>query len=146
MRRKQVLVAGLVILTVCVGIVTGCRHHRTPEEKMDRVIDYITDDMELSNAQLELLDKLKKDLISRFVEIKGVRQAAHAVIMAQLRNDVMDQDAVMTAIDDVRSEVDILIAAIVSGVADFHQTLTPDQKKQLVERLESLRKLHGCGQ
>jgi protein CpxP len=144
MTKKQFFIAGMVALLALGSVASGCRHHSTPEEKMDRVIEYLTDDMNLTGEQIEMLDKLKGDLILEIEDIHTVKKGAHDIIISQIKSDVMDQQQVMSAIDSVRTEIDDAIAVAVSRLADFHQTLTPEQKAQLIEQLDDLKKLHGC--
>ncbi len=145
MFKKRLLIAGIIALLAMAGVASGCRHHSTPEEKMDRVIEYLTDDMNLTGEQVELLDKLKSDLIIEFEDVHTARKGVHDIIITQIESDVMDQQQVMSAIDGVRTEVDDIISVAVTRLADLHQTLTPEQKAQLIEQLDDLKKLHGCG-
>lgn len=145
MLKKKLLAGGLIALAVLVGIVSGCRHHSTPEEKLDRIIAYLTDDMDLNSEQIQMLDKLKADVVGKFEGVRNAKEDAHGVIVAQIKSDEMDTETVMTAIEGVRREVGEVLAVAVVDFAEFQRTLTPEQKEQLIEQLEDLRKLHGCG-
>ncbi len=144
MFKKRLLIAGIIALLAMASVASGCRHHSTPEEKMDRVIEYLTDDMNLTGEQLELLDKLKEDLILELEDVHTARKGAHDIIITQIESDVMDQQQVMAAIEGVRTEIGDALSLAVARLADFHQTLTPEQKEQLIEQLDDLKKLHGC--
>lgn len=144
MVKKRLMVTGLIILLAMGTVAAGCRHHSTPEDKVERIVGYLTDDMELTTEQTELLDQLKSDVILQWGKIRPARNNAHDIIMAQIKSDVMDQEQVMAAVNGVRTEVGAVIALTISRLAEFHRTLTPEQKTQLIEQLEDLKKLHGC--
>lgn len=143
MKRNRLffgLMAGLLCLAT---IVAGCRHHATPREKLDRMVDYLTDDLDLSAEQTEILDRLKDDVAAKIAQAQSARERARDQIMAEIKSDAIDQETVLAAIDSARSEIDALIPLIVARVAEFHQTLTPAQREELVDRLEDLHKLFG---
>jgi Spy/CpxP family protein refolding chaperone len=143
MKTKHVIVTAIITLLAMGSMASGCRHHDTPEEKMHRVIEFLTGDMNLTGEQIELLDKLKTDLIHEAKDISEVKESARDVIIEQIRSDIMDQNQVMAAIDSVRTEIEDVLELVVSRFADFHQTLSPEQKEQLIKRLEMLRTLRG---
>jgi len=145
MKKKRLVVICIIALLALGSVVSGCRHHKTPEEKMDRVIEYLTDDMNLTAEQIELLDKLTADLIIEFEDVHMAKKGAHDIIIEQIKSDVMDQQEVMSAIEGVRAEIGDALGVAVNRLADFHQTLSPEQKAQLIDELEDLKKLHGCG-
>jgi len=101
MQTKKLIIAGLIALLALGSVVSGCRHHSTPEDKIDRIIEYLTDDMNLTGEQVELLDKLTSDLILEIEDVRIAKKGARDIIIAQIENDVMDQQKVMEAIEGV---------------------------------------------
>ena len=144
MKKKHVIVAAIITLLAMGSMASGCRHHDTPEEKMHRVIEFLTGDMNLTGEQIELLDKLKTDLIHEAKDVHQLKEGARDVIIEQIRSDIMDQNQVMAAIESVRAEIDDVLGVVVSRFADFHQSLSPEQKEQLIKRLEMLMMLRVC--
>lgn len=144
MLNKRFGIIGLIIFLSLAVCFAGCRRHSTPEEKMDRIITYLTDDLNLTAEQNEILDRLKKDVSNRIIEIKSSRDILKNEILIQLKSDSMDQEKIREAVSGVRSEFDELIPLMISTLAEFHKTLTIEQKTSLVKKLEDLEKLH-CG-
>ncbi|MFZ5572273.1 MAG: Spy/CpxP family protein refolding chaperone [Thermodesulfobacteriota bacterium] len=144
MANKKWIMTGIAVLAILAAAAAGCRHHATPEQKMDRVMEFLFDDLNLTPEQQEILDDSKADILVDLKSMRSAHRRAREEIMAQIGAEVMDQERVLEAIAGVRTEIDGLISLAVSRLADFHKTLTVEQKQQLVEKLESLRKLH-CG-
>ena len=143
MNRKRILIGLTATLLCLMVVVAGCRHHATPREKLDRVVDYLTDDLDLTPDQTEILDRLKDDVAAQIVKAKSAKEQARYQVMAEIKSNAIDQEKVMAAIDGVRSEIDVVIKLVVARVAEFHSTLTPEQRDELVDKLEDLHKLHG---
>lgn len=144
MNNKRWIMAGLAGLVLMAATAAGCRHHATPAEKMDRVIGFLFDDLNLTAEQQGLLANYKSDILADLKNVRSAHDRAREEIMAQIGSEVMDQEQVLNVIGDVRTEIDELISLTVSRMAEFHKTLTAEQKQQLIQKLESLRKLH-CG-
>ena len=141
--KRLILVFFCAVLSVAL-IVTGCRRHITTADKVDRIANYLTDDLNLNTEQEEILQGFKAGLVERVNRIKASHKVFRGEMLEQIRGDVMDQEHLMGEVSLIRSEIDDTIAFAISGVAELHQTLTKDQKELLVKKIEGLRKLHGC--
>jgi hypothetical protein len=141
--KRLFLVFFCVVLSVGL-IVTSCRRHITTEDKVDRIANYLTDDLNLNTEQEDILQHFKASLIERINRIKTSHKAFRGEMLEEIRSDVMDREHLMGEVSLIRSEIDDTITFAVSGIAEFHQTLTKDQKEILVKKIEGLRKLHGC--
>jgi uncharacterized membrane protein len=144
MLNKQFGIIGFIFfLSLIVGF-TGCKRHATPGEKMDRIIAYLTGDLNLTPEQTEMLDRFKNDFKNRIIEIKSAKELVKNEVFIQLKSDNINQEKLLEAISGVRTEVDEMIPVIISNLAEFHKTLSPEQRSKLIEQLEDLKKLH-CG-
>jgi Spy/CpxP family protein refolding chaperone len=63
--------------------------------------------------------------------------------VAQLRSEEIDQELVKARIAEHRAKMDHIIDLLVVRLAEFHKTLTPEQKEKLVAKLETFKKWHG---
>jgi len=140
--KKRYIVVFAVLLTF-VAVYVGCKHHASPDEKIDRFLSYLTDDMDLTPKQGEMLNQFKTDLKARFIKIRSEKKQTRNEIFNQLKSETMDQQKVTDAVAGVKTEIDKMIPFMISRIAEFHGTLTEDQRNHLVEKLEGLRKLHG---
>ncbi len=144
MKIKHWIMIGLVgVLTM--GAALGCRHHASPEKKLEGIIHHLTDDLNLTQEQQGVLEKFKSELLASVKKVQAARDKARQEIMVQIKGETLDQPQVLAAIDGVKAEVDDIITLAVAHMAEFHRTLSPEQKSLLVKKLEDLHKLHGCG-
>ena len=67
----------------------------------------------------------------------------HAELAAQLRSEEIDQDRIKAMVTERRVKMEELIDLGIERLAEFHKTLTPEQREKLVAKLESFKKWHG---
>ena len=119
---------GLTIATICVLIsaalvFTGCRSD-SHQGKVEFMVDYISETLDLTDPQREQLDGIKEEF------------------MAELRKEQIDRQRIKELISQKRSQMDEIIDLAVVRLAEFHSTLTPEQREKLVAKLEYFRKKH----
>lgn len=125
-------------------ISVGCKRHVSAENKVDRMIHYLTDDLNLTAEQEALLQNFTSDMTGRINKVKTLHKSLRNEVLEQVKSDIMDQDKLNAEVSFVRMEIDETITFVISSMAEFHQTLTEEQKERLIEKIEDLRKLHGC--
>ncbi len=137
---------GLTIAIICVSIAaalifTGCRSHSGPD-RVEFMVDYIAETLDLTDPQREQLDGIKEEFIAKAQEMHENKAAMHAEFLAELRKAEIDQEKVKDLIAQKRAQMDEIINLTVVRLAEFHSTLTPEQREKLVAKLEYFRKKH----
>lgn len=137
---------GLTILTICVFvsaalIFTGCRAH-SPHGKAEFMVDYIAETLDLNDQQRAQLDDIKAEFLAKAGELHANREAMRAELMAELRKEEIDQQRIKALISQKREQMADMMDLAVDRLAEFHRTLTPDQKEKLVAKLEWFHSRH----
>ncbi len=137
---------GLTILTICVFvsaalIFTGCRAH-SPHGKAEFMVDYIAETLDLNDQQRAQLDDIKAEFLAKAGELHANREAMRAELMAELRKEEIDQQRIKALISQKREQMAEMMDLAVVRLAEFHRTLSPDQKEKLVSKLEWFHSRH----
>jgi Spy/CpxP family protein refolding chaperone len=66
----------------------------------------------------------------------------HEELVAQLRSEEIDQVRVKAVIAERRAQMDEIVDLIVVRLAEFHKTLTSEQKEKLIAKIETFKKWH----
>lgn len=137
---------GLTILTICVFvsaalIFTGCRAH-SPHGKAEFMVDYIAETLDLNDQQRAQLDDIKAEFLAKAGELHANREAMRAELMAELRKEEIDQQRIKALISQKREQMADMMDLAVDRLAEFHRTLSPDQKEKLVSKLEWFHSRH----
>jgi Spy/CpxP family protein refolding chaperone len=70
------------------------------------------------------------------------KESMHEELVAQLRSEEIDQVRVKAVIAERRAQMDEIVDLIVVRLAEFHKTLTPEQKEKLIAKIETFKKWH----
>ena len=73
------------------------------------------------------------------------KESMREELVAQLRSEEIDQERVKTLVAEHRAKMDEIVDLIVVRLAEFHKTLTPEQKEKLITKIETFKKWHGKG-
>lgn len=137
---------GLTISLICVFIsaalvFTGCRSH-SAHGKAEFMVDYIAETLDLKDPQRAQLDEIKEEFLAKAKEMHAKKEAMHAELMAELRKEEIDQQRMKELIAQKQEQMAEIMDLAVVRLADFHRTLTPDQKEKLVAKLEWFHQKH----
>lgn len=123
---------------------SGCRngtHNR--EARIDFVIDYLEEALDLDTPQLAKLAEIRNELTAELVTLQESRKKMQPMFKEQLASEKIDTAVVKQAIDEHRRQFDRLFDLAIERLAEFHAALTPAQRQKLLAKLEKMEKWHG---
>ena len=142
MLKKGLNLSLIVVLLIGIVGFAGCRRH-SPDQKAEFMVDYVSEALDLNESQQVQLDQIKDELVEKGIQMHADRAAMHAELAAQLRSDEIDQGRIIAMVTERRVKMEELINLGIERLAEFHKTLTPEQREKLVAKLESFKKWHG---
>ncbi len=144
MVKKGLYISMAVLLIAGIAGLSGCRRH-SHAHKAEFMVDYISETLDLTEGQQEQLNQIQDEVMAEAREMHANKESIHAELVAQLRSEEIDQALVKARIAEHRAKMDQIIDLLVVRIAEFHKTLTPEQKEKLVAKLETFKKWHGKG-
>ena len=139
---KKVLYISLIGLLVSgVAMLSGCRRN-SHGHKAEFMVDYISEALDLNESQQAQLDGIKDELMAKAQGMHADKASMHAELVTQLRSEEIDQELVKAKIAEHRAKMDEIVDLIVVRLAEFHQTLTAEQKEKLIAKIETFKKWH----
>ncbi|MBW1641331.1 MAG: Spy/CpxP family protein refolding chaperone [Deltaproteobacteria bacterium] len=149
MTKKKRFIAGLAAVLLIVSLAyIGCGY-RTPEKRADRIAQKIIKDLDLNEAQQEKLQSTKVEFLTKGLEMRKAHRSTRKELKEQLSSDKIDQAALQKMYTDHKVKMDELVSLFTVRLAEFHSTLSPEQKTKLVAKLDSMERKHrrwGCRQ
>ena len=133
------LLIGMLISGV--ALFSGCRRH-SHGHKAEFMVDYISETLDLNESQQAQLDQIKDELMEKAQQMHADKESMHAELVAQLRSEEIDQMRVKAVIAEHRAQMDEIVDLVVVRLAEFHKTLTPEQKEKLIAKIETFKKWH----
>ena len=141
MVKKGLYLSLIVILLVGIAGFAGCRRP-SPHHKAEFMLDYVSETLDLNESQQEHLDQIKDELLEKGMQMRADKAAMHGELVAQLRSEEIDQERIKAMVAERRAKMDELIDLGIVRLAEFHKTLTAEQREKLVAKLESFKKCH----
>ena len=141
MVRKRLYFMLIVFLVLGVAAFSGCRRHGG-NHRAEFMIDYVAEVLDLTETQQEQLNQIKNELVDKGRQMHANREAMHTEIIEQLKSEEIDQESLRKLVAVKRAQMDELIDLMIVRLAEFHRTLSPEQKSKLVAKLESFKKWH----
>jgi len=141
MVKKGIISASIFTFISLALIFTGCRAH-SPNGKAEFMVDYIAETLDLNDQQRAQLEDIKAEFLAKAGEMHAQREAMRTELMAELRKEEIDQQRLKALIAQKREQMAELMDLAVDRLAEFHRTLTPEQKEKLVAKLEWFHNQH----
>jgi Spy/CpxP family protein refolding chaperone len=147
MKKTWIGIAALaaVALAVTVVVAGGAMHHgrghgHGPGEGLDWFVNGALDDLQATDAQRAKVLAVKDRLAGQVHRMHGEHEVVHAAFLREWKEDKMDVAALHTLVDSRLEELRSALHQTVDGVAEIHDTLTPDQRQRLVAKVQEM---HG---
>lgn len=118
------------------AVMAGCGHHfahKTPQERADRIVKNISDELKLNDAQLTKLNALKDELLAVRGEFRKKHASIPKTVDELLSQPTFDQARALAMVKERTQEVEDKAPQIVAAFAGFYDSLTPAQQKKLHE-------------
>ena len=141
MVKKRLTIILIGFLVSAALLFSGCRSH-SPDHKAEFMVDYISETLDLNDNQRAHLDGIKEEFLAKAKEMHARKEAMHTEFKAELLKEEIDQQRVKALIAQKREHMTEIIDLAVVRLAEFHATLTPEQKEKLVDKLEYFHEKH----
>lgn len=139
MKTGLVLVA--ILMVVSVLIMGGCSRHRHGhhggdqhfEKAANHMVKKVSKKLDLNDDQKTNLEKIKVEILAKADELKlkGSMSAIHDEFTSQLRQDTIDQEKINSMLAGKEATMKEMRIFLVAKFAEFHATLTAEQKEKL---------------
>ncbi len=136
-RRRLFLISITVIIGMVVigAIVVSACHLASHVERRERAINWLSSRLELTEDQKSKLLSINDEINNLEVEAKTYRGQTKAEIIEMLGSEKLDQDRILAIVDEGKKRVDYFAPKIIAGIADFHKSLSREQRRKLAAQI-----------
>lgn len=145
---------GLTSVTVLLGGLTACGsrgHHgegwsaERVSEVRGKVVEKISGKLELDVAQKQKLGTLADQIIASRTAFRGESADPRTELKTLIAGEKFDRTAAQTLLDQKTQAIQGNAPQTINALADFYDSLNPEQQKQVREKLERRRGWWGRG-
>ena len=108
----------------------------TPDEIAMMIAERISDKLELDGEQEEKMHALIDEIKSTRNAVHKDKEADRQRVIEQLRSETIDQELILDIFAERHHAIEERAPKILAKFADFHNSLSDEQKEQIIEHLE----------
>jgi Spy/CpxP family protein refolding chaperone len=142
MVKKSLSIALIAIFASAVLVFNGCRSH-SANHKAEFMVDYIAETLDLSDTQRAQLDEIKEEFLAKAKDMHAEKEAMHTEFKVELLKEEIDQDRMKALMAQKREQMAEMMDLAVLRLAEFHKTLSTEQREKLVAKLEYFHEKHS---
>ena len=137
-KRKWPRALGILFAIGAVGTLAGC--HKNPEERISAISEKIADKLDFNEQQKVLLNDITSEIKKDFAEEKNRRQSMKDDFKNMILADDLDKAKIKEIINARHARMEEKTDKYLDKVAALHKSLTPEQKKDLIDKVEKFHK------
>jgi Spy/CpxP family protein refolding chaperone len=128
---------GLLLCAVLtLGIFTSC--NRSPEEKVEYMVKKVEKKLDLTAEQSKQFNAIAQKGLKRFKESKNDRQDFFVKAKELILSENISEAQARELMQKRKDKKEEIINELLPEILDFHQTLSPEQKKKVVKFMDKI--------
>ncbi|MBI2427616.1 MAG: Spy/CpxP family protein refolding chaperone [Ignavibacteriales bacterium] len=145
---KKYIAMGVVLVLISTAYF-GCRSHNDEdrakhhEKRAEWIVEKITDELDLTAEQQKTLNAIKEEVLVKHNEVKELRSGVMNDLYSVLDKETIDETELNAMFAQREAKIKELREFAVAKYAQFHNSLTKEQKTKLKEKMEKYRKYRG---
>lgn len=142
-RLKKLAIIGTGTLLV-IGSISACSHkYRDPEHRAQKMVEWVADDLELNEAQKDKLNILSKKMLTSRKQMREQFSSSRDEMKNMLSQPKLDEKKILRMVHKHTQAMNEQAPGIVAAMADFYNTLSPEQRTNLGKKMDGMHKRHG---
>lgn len=131
----------ILAAVICFGVIgtASASFLLSAQDKADIAVMYITKKLDLDEEQVNKLEAIKDELQKVHKEHEQERDEKTQMIIEMIQSDQIDQEKVVELVNAKLLIIQEKAPQFVGKIADFHSTLSAEQKQMIIERIEQHR-------
>jgi Spy/CpxP family protein refolding chaperone len=141
-KEEETMKTFIVLVVAIVGaafLLAGCKP-KSPEQAMNRIFKDLSRELNLSEVQKTQLLGIKEELMEKGREMHEEKEKMHEDMTRLVLSDRIDPDEVKSEAKKKHAGMEEVFNHAVDRLAEFHSTLSPEQKTQLVKLMDKHKK------
>jgi Spy/CpxP family protein refolding chaperone len=136
MEKNKYIILIIVLTALLALVVSGCCHHRTPEQRAEHVVQHLVKALKLDAAQTAKLEKMKEEFLARRPDMVKMREESLKDFKEIMLSPQIDQARLNARREKIQAHTIDMIQFVSAKFVELHDMLTPEQRSKLVEEME----------
>jgi protein CpxP len=134
----------LAMLGMATLSMTACHRYRTPEERADKMVSKVAKELDLNEQQKAKLLAVKDAFLTARAQVRKEHDALFEEGVAIVQSNELDQAKALQLLERHQALHRQVAPSVIAKLAEFHASLTPEQRAKGIERLKHFHdRMHG---
>lgn len=145
--KSQTLLNTILFTALVTATMTAsaCHRHQSPAERAQWMADKVAKELELDAPQKAKLAAAKDEFLAARTAAQQEHRALMETLLAQVQSDRLDQAKLARLFEQHQALQRQTMDRVLPKVAEWHASLTPEQKAEAVEHIRRWMEKHGGG-
>ena len=126
---KIVIIAGGAVLLA--GSIAACSHHRGPEQRAEWMMEKVSKELKLDEAQQAKLKVLSDDMLAVRKQMRSEFGSDRDQVLGLLDQPKLDQAKILGMVKEHTQTINQQAPKIVAALGDFYDSLSPEQQAEV---------------
>lgn len=128
-KRTIIYISGIALLTTSI---VAC-NRGTPEERGERIVEKVTEELELTAAQQAKLSEVKNEFLETRKTMQSNREQTKTDIQEMLKQPTLDRNKANSIVNQHIETIHSRSPVIIDAIGDFYDSLDDEQRVELRE-------------
>jgi Spy/CpxP family protein refolding chaperone len=133
---KKLMIGSFVAFSVSL-IIAGCRTKEL--NSPERATEFMTSHLNLSDEQTRKIAPLAENLFAEKEELLDIHKTINNEVIYQMKSETPDAAKLEALLNKNIEQLRLKLAKFSNSFMEFHVILTPEQRSELVEKMERRR-------
>lgn len=139
--KLAIISSGALLL---IGSFTACSHkYKDPEYRAGKMVSIVAHKLELNEMQKGKLEKLSERMLHARKTMREGISSNKDEIGNLLSQATLDEKKILGMVSEHTRMINRQAPEIVSAMADFYNSLNPEQRTELREHIDKMHQRHG---
>jgi len=139
-KKNLILIPALFIVTLVT--LAACNNYHNPENKAEYIVHKISSHLNLREDQITKLNDVKDEIMQHQQEHKANKINFMDNLIVEIQKPSIDREFFSNIIEQHKTNLEQIIPPIVDKIVLFHESLTSEQKEDVVSMLEKFKNHH----
>ncbi|MBX9768343.1 MAG: Spy/CpxP family protein refolding chaperone [Bdellovibrionales bacterium] len=136
-KRRGLKVAAMAVALIGAGSLVAC--HRSPEDRVEHISKRIASKLDFNDQQKALLSDITNEIKNDLREMKTYRESRFNEVEELLNATTLDKARIKARIKEQQEFREAKVDKYLDKVAALHATLSAEQKKEMLEKIQKLK-------
>ena len=139
---KGLIITGIIFIFAAGVLAFAGPYRFFPEERIKKLKKEIASELNLNTEQTSHLDRIAMEVLEKGKQLRSEHETGRQAFMGELKKEKVDTMALTKMVSAKTAQINDMASFFISRLAEFHETLSKDQREKLIAFMEKHHQEH----